>query len=215
MPKKVDADERRAQLIQAVWQVIAREGMENVTVRTIAAETGFSAGTLAHYFADKDDILVSALRLSHEQIAARWEAKLEGMEGFEALKVLVLDNLPLDDERELETRLAMNYWSRAVTHENVVSSQWRAGPSLFNRLTDLTAEAQRRGEIDDTDPAEDIAERLHALIDGLSLHSLLYDDRLTRDRQEHLMEAEFRRLEAGSGSSAQQHKPKMEETVDE
>lgn len=215
MPKKVDPDERRAQLIEAVWQVIARDGMENVTVRTIAAETGFSAGTLAHYFQDKDDILVSALRLSHEQIAARWEAKLEGLNGLEALKELVLDNLPLDDERELETRLAMNYWSRAVTHEHVVSSQWRAGPSLFRRLADLASEAQELGEIDSTEPAEDIAERLHALIDGLSLHSLLYDDRLTRERQEHLMEAEFRRLESGSGSSAAPTQKSMEETVDE
>ena len=215
MPKKVDPDERRAELIEAVWQVIARDGMENVTVRTIASETGYSAGTLAHYFTDKDDILVSALRLSHEQIAARWEAKLEGLEGVAALKELVLDNLPLDDERELETRLAMNYWSRAVTHEHVVSSQWRAGPSLFDRLADLTQKAQDMGEVDSGEPAEDIAERLHALIDGLSLHSLLYDDRVTRDRQVRLMEAEFRRLETGSGSSASREKNQLEEKTDE
>ncbi len=194
MPKKVDRDERRAELLVAVWQAIARDGLEKTTVRTIARETGFSAGTLAHYFADKDDILVSALRLSHEQIAARWEAKLKGLEGFEALRELVMDNLPLDDERDLETRLAVNYWSRAVTHEHVVSSQWRQGPSLVSRLAGLAAEAQERGEIRRDEPPEDIAERLHALIDGFSLHSLLYPERMSRERQEELMEAELRRL---------------------
>lgn len=201
MPKIVDQDQRRAELLVAVWQVIARDGLENVTVRTLARETGFSAGTLAHYFADKDDILVSALRMSHEQISARWEEKLEGLRGLEAFKVLVMDNLPLDDERELETRLAMNYWVRAVTHEHVVSSQWRKGPPLYSRLVDLAAEAQELGEIGTEDTPEEIAERFHALIDGLSLHSLLYADRLDRGRQEELMERELQRLEK-SGSPA-------------
>ncbi|HTU13787.1 MAG TPA: TetR/AcrR family transcriptional regulator [Solirubrobacterales bacterium] len=211
MPKKVDQDQRRAELLVAVWQVIARDGMENVTVRTLARETGFSAGTLAHYFADKDDILVSALRLSHEQIAARWEEKLEGLRGLEAFRVLVLDNLPLDDERELETRLAMNYWVRAVTHEHVVSSQWRKGPPLFSRLTDLAAEGQELGQIVRDEEPEAIAERFHALIDGLSLHSLLYADRLSRDRQVELMEVEFRRLEISDGTTAIGRENTMEE----
>jgi len=212
MPKKVDQDERRAELLIAIWQVIARDGLENVTVRTLARETGFSAGTLAHYFTDKDDILVSALRLSHEQIAARWEEKLDGLEGIVALRELVMDNLPLDDERELETRLAMNYWVRAVTHENVASSQWRIGPTLFRRLADLTAEAQEMGQVRTDESAEDIAERLNALIDGLSLHSLLYADRVTRERQIGLMEAEFKRLEKVGGETAAGEKNTMEET---
>ena len=207
MPKIVDQDQRRAELLVAVWQVIARDGLENVTVRTLARETGFSAGTLAHYFADKDDILISALRMSHEQISARWEEKLEGLRGLAAFKVLVMDNLPLDDERELETRLAMNYWVRAVTHEHVVSSQWRKGPPLYSRLVDLAAEAQELGEIGTEDAPEEIAERFHALIDGLSLHSLLYADRLDRGRQEELMERELQRLEK-SGSPATRRETK-------
>jgi AcrR family transcriptional regulator len=213
MPKKVDQDERRTELLRATWQVIARDGIENATVRTIARETGYSAGTLAHYFADKDDILVSALRLSHEQIAARWEAKLDGLAGVEALHELVMDNLPLDDERILETRLAMNYWSRAVTHERVVSSQWRKGPSLFHRLRDLVKESQERGEIRSDESPDDVAERFHSLIDGLSLHSLLYSERIDRERQVELMEAEFRRLRTGD-SGAVKSKNQLEERQD-
>jgi len=211
MPKKVDQDARRAELLVAVWRVIARDGLENVTVRTLARETGFSAGTLAHYFADKDDILVSALRLSHEQIFARWERKLQGLHGVEALRALVMDNLPLDDERQLETRLAMNYWVRAMNYEHIVSSQWRKGPPLFSRLAGLAAEAQELGEIASDESPEEIAERFHALIDGLSLHSLLYANRVNRERQVGLMEAEFQRLEIGSGSSSAGRETTMEE----
>ena len=194
MPKKVNVDERRADLLVAVWNVIARDGLEKTTVRTLARETGRSAGTLAHYFTDKDDVLVSALQLSHERIAARWEGKLRGLRGLKALRELVLDNLPLDDDRDLETRLALNYWTRAVTQESLVASQWRKGPKLIDRLIALVHEGQQLKEIRDDASAEDLAERLHALIDGFSLHSLLYPERLSRERIERLMEAELKEL---------------------
>lgn len=198
MPKKVNVDERRADLLVAVWNVIARVGLDKATVRTIARETGKSAGTLAHYFTDKDDVLVSALQLTHERISARWEEKLDGLTGMKALRELVLDNLPLDDDRDLETRLALAYWSRVVTRESSVSSQWRKGPKLIDRLITLVHEAQQLKEIRSDDSAENIAERLHALIDGFSLHSLLYPERLGRDRIEKLMEAELKELETVS-----------------
>src|SRR5262249_29134714 len=141
------------------------------------------------------DVLVSALQLSHERIAARWEEKLSGLRGLSALRELVLDNLPLDDDRDLETRLAVAYWSRVVTQESIVSSQWRKGPKLIDRIVALIREGQQLEEIRDDESAETIAERLHALIDGFSLHSLLYPQRLSRERIKKLMEAELKELE--------------------
>lgn len=194
MPKNVDRDERREQLLEAVWRVIARDGIERTTIRTIAKETGWSAGVLAHYFTDKDDILISALRLVHERIASRWEEKLEGLTGLAALRELVLDNLPLDDERERETRLLINYWSRRLVSDGRPPEQWRRGPLLVDRLADLVVEARGLGELPDDAPADDVAERLLALIDGLSLHAVLPGTRVTRERQVAFVDQELRSL---------------------
>jgi len=210
MPKNVDHDERRAELLEAVWRVIARDGLERTTIRSLARETGWSAGVLAHYFADKDDILTQALRLSHERIAARWEEKLEGLNGIEALRELVLDNLPLDDERELETKFLTNYWSRSVTGSPAGRSPWRIGPLLVDRLVELVGEAQERGEIDAAEVKEDVGERLLALIDGLSLHALLDPERVTRERQAAIVEQEFERLRIVRGDAGAErlgHRP--------
>jgi AcrR family transcriptional regulator len=194
MPKVVDHDERREELLEAAWRVLARDGLHGTTIRTIADETGWSAGVLAHYFTDKEDILISALRLSHERIAARWEEKLEELEGVAALRELVLDNLPLDDERELETRLQLVYWDRAVASTEVRSAKWRHGPTLLARLEKLVAEAQERGEISSREASEDVAERLWSLIDGYSLRALLEPKRMTRSRLAALIEQEFERM---------------------
>jgi AcrR family transcriptional regulator len=198
MPKEVDHDERREELLEAVWRVIARDGMEGTKIRGIAKETGWSTGVLSHYFADKDDIIGSALRLAYERIASRWDAKLEGLTGVRALYELVLDNLPLDEERELETKLLMNYWSLMIRGHDLAARPRRRGPLLIDWLTKLVREGQEAGEIRRDEAPEDIAERLLGLIDGFSLHALISPERLTRDRQVSLIGREFDRLTDGA-----------------
>jgi AcrR family transcriptional regulator len=195
MPKVVDHLERREQLLEAVWRVLARDGLHGATIRAIANETGWSAGVLAHYFTDKEDILISALRLSHERIGARWEEKLAGLHGLAALRELVLDNLPLDDERVLETKLELIYWDRAVASEAIRAAlSHRGSPTLLQRLDKLVAEAQAAGEISSDEESARVAERLLGLIDGLSLRALLEPKRFTRKRLAALMEQEFIRM---------------------
>jgi AcrR family transcriptional regulator len=204
MPKNVDHDERREELLSAVWRVIVRDGLERTTIRSIAKETGWSSGVLAHYFVDKDDILVSALRLAHDRIAARWEQKLTGLTGMAALRELVLDNLPLDDERERETRFLMNYWSREIRStagdkDAREPESWRRGPLLVDRLAGLVQEAKDAGEIADDREADEVAEVLLGLIDGFSLRALLDPHRFTRERQVALVQQELDRLTVAQG----------------
>jgi len=194
MPKDVDHDERREELAESVWRVVARDGLEGATIRGIARETGWSPGALAHYFADKDDILESALRIAYERIASRWDVLLEGLSGLVALRELVLDNLPLDNERELETKFLMNYWSRAIRDGDGVPRPSRRGPLLIDRLTALAREGQGSGEIATDRAPEDIAELLLGLVDGFSLHALLDPERLTRTRQIALVDGELSRM---------------------
>ena len=42
MPKIVDHDQRRIELVDATWRIIARLGIESATMREIALEAGLS-----------------------------------------------------------------------------------------------------------------------------------------------------------------------------
>jgi AcrR family transcriptional regulator len=201
MPKEVDHDERREELLEAVWRVIVRDGIEGTTIRGIAKETGWSTGVLSHYFVDKEEIIASALRLAYERIATRWDEKLAGLTGIAALYELVLDNLPLDDERELETQLLMNYWSMMIRGHDLTARPRRRGPLLIDLLTRYVREGQEVGEIRGDEAPEDIAERLLGLIDGFSLHALLTPERLSGDRQVTLIDQEFTRLREGASTT--------------
>ncbi|HEX7824382.1 MAG TPA: TetR family transcriptional regulator, partial [Mycobacterium sp.] len=102
MPKIVDHDERRIEVLDATWRVIGRFGLEATTVRRIAEEAGYSQGVLAHYFHDKSDILISAHKLAYSRTRARIAVVTAGRVGLDALRLAMLEALPLDDERYLE-----------------------------------------------------------------------------------------------------------------
>lgn len=190
MPKIVDHDERRREVLSAARRVIVRDGLDAATTRAIAKEAGYSNGVLAHYFADKDEILLSALRQSHQRIRERLTRKVEGVTGLAALRELLLDNLPLDAERTQESRLEVSFWSRSLASEHLAEVQRAEAAELRDAVRHLLGEARTAGELTTEENLDDLAEYLLALVDGLSLHLLLYPGRLTRvDLERHLLTA--------------------------
>lgn len=188
MPKKVDHDARREELVLAAWRVIAANGIDEVTIRDIARESGYSSGVLAHYFKNKDDLLAHALRLSHTRIRKRYDAEVETPVAIDALKAILIDNLPIDEQRELETRIEMSFWARALRNEELHEIQQEESETLRALLRELVEKAQKDKTIAKQHDREKILELLGAMIDGISLHALLYPERLPPKRQAAVME---------------------------
>jgi len=180
MPKIVDHEERRREVLSAARRVIVRDGIDAATTRAIAKEAGYSNGVLAHYFTDKDEILLSALRQSHQRIRARLARKVDGVSGLAALRELLLDNLPLDAERTQETRLEVSFWSRSLASERLAEVQRAEAAELRDAVRELLGQARAAGELTAEQNLGDLTEQLLALVDGLSLHLLLYPGRLRR-----------------------------------
>ena len=58
MPKIIDHDQRREEIAQQVNTLISEKGIENTTVRAICRRAGFSSGVLAHYFENREAMLI-------------------------------------------------------------------------------------------------------------------------------------------------------------
>lgn len=194
MPKIVDHDERRRDVVTAATRVILRDGIDAATSRAIAREAGLSNGVLSHYFTDKDTILLSALRQSHARIRDRILSKVAGLEGLAALREVLLDNLPLDAERDGETRLEVSFWSRSLASPDLAAVQRAEADDLRSAVRALLARAADAGEIRADADLDDTTEHLLALVDGLSLHLLLYPSRLAAGDARRLMLAALEKL---------------------
>lgn len=71
MPRIVDHDAQREQLLDACFRLIADEGYAASSMRRLARAAGVSTGTLYHYFPDKRSILVGMFALVTARDAER------------------------------------------------------------------------------------------------------------------------------------------------
>jgi AcrR family transcriptional regulator len=170
MPKVVDHDERRAQIVSATWDALASVGLEGSTMRAIAERAGCTTGRLTHYFDSREEIITAALREVHGRAGARMIRAAEGASGVGALRAVLLEALPLDDERRLEWRVWLAFWAQATVDAGLRAeneqryAEWRG---VLDRLVREAVPglrlAERAARVDD----------LVALIDGLGLQATL------------------------------------------
>lgn len=194
MPKVVDHEARRKELVRAAWRVIAERGIDEVTIREIAREAGYSSGVLAHYFENKDALLVHALRMSHEEIYRRYDAEVDTPVQHDALHAVLMDNLPLDEQRDLETRIEMSFWARSLRNASLSQIQHEESEYLRTLIHRLVEGSQAEGNVAPEHPSALVVDLLAALIDGISLHGLLYPDRMSPERMRATMEFVLRLL---------------------
>ncbi len=183
MPKIVDWESKRDDILSATWRVIARDGISGTTIRAIAREANCSRGILGHYFQDKADILGSALLLSHRRVGARMAAATVGLSGLAALRVIMLEALPLDEQRDVEAQIEISFWGRALGNAEMRELQHAEFERLCRKLRSHLQEAADLGELAEDFDLDLATHELVVLIDGLSAERVLYPDRVSPQRQ--------------------------------
>ena len=197
MPKIVDWDARRDEILSATWRVIARDGIAGATIRAIAREAKCSPGILAHYFDDKDDILGSALLHSHRRVGARMTEAAAGLSGLAALRAVMLEALPLDDRRDLEAQIEISFWGCALGNPDLRELQHTEFERLCSRLRGHLEEAVKLGELLPDGDLGLATHQLVVLIDGLSAERVLYSGRVTPERQIQILDLLLSSFRAG------------------
>ncbi|MDX2358732.1 TetR/AcrR family transcriptional regulator [Dietzia sp. PP-33] len=171
MPRLIDRARRERELAEAVWRVVLRDGVPAVSVRTVAAEAGLSAGSLRHVFATQAELLEVALELIHETVRERVLGIPVEITGLDRALRIAAELLPLDPTRAAELQVQLSLSTLAFTQEKLRRVRDEA---------DLAVRAGCRQMIEHaTSPASPPAARLdretqalHALLDGLAVHLL-------------------------------------------
>ena len=94
VPKRVDHEQRRAEIIVGLWAVINGRGIEGVTYQAVAQATGISVGRIQHYFASKDDLILAGCRAIVERASDRYANRAASLEPHEALRDLLAEPIP-------------------------------------------------------------------------------------------------------------------------
>lgn len=185
MPKIVDHDTRREEIAQALWRVVRRDGIRAASVRTVAAEAGWSAGAVRYYFPDQEGLLNFAMDLVSRRVQDRVSALGQTGSPTELVLRYLEEVIPLDSERRAEFDIWLSFVAQAQAESGAEGLRKNLDP-IQEELRGMCRSLLR--SLDDAGglkPGLDLdleTERLHAMIDGLSLHTAMQPSRTTPAR---------------------------------
>ncbi|MGW3611851.1 TetR/AcrR family transcriptional regulator [Micromonospora sp. NPDC005163] len=126
MPKKVDHQERRTLIADALMRVAADQGLEAVSLRHVAAEAGVSAGMVQHYFRTKDEMMAFALAVVRERSQIRVTEAMDRLGPDPAprllLRTMIAALLPLDERTRDDGRVALAFLAYTAVRPAAASS---------------------------------------------------------------------------------------------
>jgi AcrR family transcriptional regulator len=172
MPKEVDHTARRRELADAACRVIARNGLAGTTLAHVADESGWSIGSIRYYFPNKDELVASALWRVGERVDERITQRTAGGMTLNDLRTAAIELLPLDADRREMGLVQLAFLAQAAVVPELAEAAEGAAQRLQEPLAARVAYAVRAGELPAHLDAEDEAERLRVLLDGLRLQLL-------------------------------------------
>lgn len=174
--------ERRDHIIDACLTVIADRGLAGTSHRRVAALADVPLGSMTYHFTGMDDLLHEAFIRFIDEVATRFEARMDAAttpEEAERAVVAIIDQDVLASHREL-----------VLSHELYTLA---ARDPSYRGLTDSWMRRSRRALERRFDPLT--ARLLDALIEGLTIHRALATE--TRGTEE-IREAVARIVRTGA-----------------
>jgi AcrR family transcriptional regulator len=194
MPRIVDHDKRRSDVVEASWRVIERVGVENATLRDIASEMGTSIGSVTHYFATKDDLLGFAFQRISEIAFGEIERTVEHLEpGLARLRVSLERMLP-GPGRRAGVLVSMSFWGHAATNAALGETHRAAYARWRGYVRKFLKEALERGEVDPALDVDMTVPALVSLVDGLLVAHALEPKRFVRTSPAKILEHAVSRM---------------------
>lgn len=165
MARSIDLEERRRTVSEAAGRVLARDGLSALSVRNVAAEAGLPPSTVRYAFPTQASVREHAIALVFDRTRERIAAIPEDLSTRDRVRAVLVELLPLDEEREVELDVYLALGNAALTDRELRPTLDRVVAEMrewCDRVLVMLAvpEADREYE----------ANRLHALIDGLAMH---------------------------------------------
>lgn len=185
MPRLVDHDDRKDVLARAVWALVARHGLEVVSMRSVAAQAGVSVGRLQYYFASKDDLLLHSLARAHQWMETRINERVAHTNGTDRdMLITILDELLGEHpDTAVAIRVHAAYAARAADDPRMAAVLTDGDEEIRALAVSVIARSQNAGHTPpDIDPEHD-GYALWTLARGLGNDVAIYAAPVQRARE--------------------------------
>lgn len=179
---RVDPNERRREIVTAVWRLLERGGIEAASVRGVMAETGLSSGSVRHFFSTQAGLHRFAMESLAERVRERIHRAAEEPDVRTRVVAMVSELMPLRDDTERELAVWMAFVGKARHDAELARIVAEQATAVREFLGTVVADLVALGL---HPPVADMAShvlRLNAVIDGLTFELLTAPHLVTRDQ---------------------------------
>ncbi|GAB1510745.1 TetR/AcrR family transcriptional regulator [Actinophytocola sp. KF-1] len=140
MSRTADLPAQHERLSRAVWDVLAGQGLERLTIRAVAAAAGCTTGLVMHRFPNRRALLRHARQLLHERTRVRVEA-LEAAAATpgDALRAVLAQGMALDEETARESVVWVGFLAATVGDEELADLHHTNNQAWRDRISGLVA----------------------------------------------------------------------------
>jgi len=196
MPKIVDHVAQRVTFAKAAMRLIARHGIEGVTMRAVAAEAGLSYGSLFHYFDSKDDLLMHAVRQLTSGQTTRVNEYESQYSGLKALEHLLCDDAIVNESSRDSWMVWLTFQYKVALDDEFAELHAELVRGWLGRIEGLLSEAQDAGEMRESLNTGVEAMAVWAYSAGVGQLGLLHPQSMSPDLQKDLISSYLDRLRA-------------------
>lgn len=194
MPKIVDHEQQRERFAEAAIGLIARHGLEGVTMRAVAAEAGLSYGSLFHYFNSKDELLMHVVRHLAALQTRRVNEFSSQYSGLKALEHLLCDDAIINESSRDAWMVWMTFMYKAALQASFAEMHAELINGWVARISRLLEDARDAGEIRRELDVHSEAVAIWAYSAGIGQMSLLHPELLSLKLQKQLISAYLDKL---------------------
>ena len=123
MPRRVDHDERRRHIADALVRVAATRGLHATGMREVAAEAGVSLRLVQYYFGTKEELLLAAMQQLAAQFGDRVMARIQQTREEpgrpaaprDVIAAILTEALPANEESRTFTLVYTAYLALSLT----------------------------------------------------------------------------------------------------
>jgi AcrR family transcriptional regulator len=163
----------KAEVAEAAWRVILRDGLHRATVRAIATELEATTGVVTYHFRDKAELLLFALDRLGAAILRDMDQALAGVVGVERIRRILATTLPLGPREASGWKLWISFVGLAMSNRRLRDEHQKRLEILNSRFEAEIRALQAAGQLSDTIDARREADALVALSDGIGLGFVL------------------------------------------
>jgi AcrR family transcriptional regulator len=157
VPRRVDHEERRRQIADALVRTAAKRGLHATGMREVAAEAGVSLRLVQYYFGTKEDLLLAAMQQLAAQFAERGLARIRRLRKADGpasprdvIAAILAEGLPADDERRTFTVVYTAYLALSLTDPALaISPLVRSSTAVIDVVAAQLRAAQAVGDTPD------------------------------------------------------------------